>query len=88
MPASSRYHRTLEFAALFVLLPLLIAWQGETMRRWIIPQLLLIAGLCLVLARHDIRPSTARDLAQAMAALPTSDRHPPGHRWQHRSAPG
>lgn len=53
MPASSRYHRTLEFAALFVLLPLLIAWQGETMRRWIIPQLLLIAGLCLVLLWRD-----------------------------------
>lgn len=53
MPASSRYPRALEFAALFVLLPLLIAWQGETMRRWIIPQLLLITALCLVLLWRD-----------------------------------
>lgn len=53
MPASSPDRRGLEFAALFVLLPLLIAWQGETLRRWIIPQLLLIAGLCLVLLWRD-----------------------------------
>lgn len=53
MPASFRYRRALEFAALFVLLPLVVAWQGETMRRWIIPQLLLITALCLVLLWRD-----------------------------------
>ncbi len=53
MPAATLRLRALEFAALFVLLPLLIAWQGEVMRRWIIPQLLLITALCLVLLWRD-----------------------------------
>lgn len=50
---TSRRLRALEFAALFVLLPLVIAWQGETMRRWIIPQLLLFTTLCLILLWRD-----------------------------------
>ena len=53
MPANVQGRRALEFTALFVLLPLVIAWQGETMRRWIIPQLLLITALCLVLLWRD-----------------------------------
>ncbi len=53
MSAPSRHRRALEFAALFVLLPLVIAWQGEVMRRWIIPQLLLMTALCLVLLWRD-----------------------------------
>lgn len=53
MPATAQRLRALEFAALFVLLQLVIAWQGETMRRWIIPQLLLIGALCLFLLWRD-----------------------------------
>lgn len=53
MSAFSRHRRALEFAALFILLPLIIAWQGETLRRWIIPQLLLITALCLFLLWRD-----------------------------------
>lgn len=54
MPAASIYSpRALEFVGLFILLPLVIAWQGETTRRWIIPQLLLITALCLILLWRD-----------------------------------
>ncbi|MGQ9685949.1 MAG: CPBP family intramembrane glutamic endopeptidase [Thiobacillaceae bacterium] len=53
MPAHTQRLRALEFAALFILLPLVIAWQGETMRRWIIPQLLLLTVICLVLLWRD-----------------------------------
>jgi membrane protease YdiL (CAAX protease family) len=53
MPAATRRQRALEFAVLFVLLPLVLAWQGETLRRWIIPQLLLFTALCLFLLWRD-----------------------------------
>ncbi len=45
--------RAVEFAVLFVLLPLLLAWQGEVMRRWIIPQLVAFTALCLWLLLRD-----------------------------------
>ncbi len=50
---ASRRQRGLEFAAIFLLLPLVIAWQGETLRRWILPQLFLLAAACLVLLLRD-----------------------------------
>lgn len=53
MPTAPRRPRAIEFAVLFVVLPLAIAWQGEVMRRWIIPQLLLFAALCLILLWRD-----------------------------------
>lgn len=48
-----RPRRALEFTAVFILLPLLIGWQGEAMRRWIIPQLLLLAAVCLWVLWRD-----------------------------------
>lgn len=45
--AKLQHRRAVEFSILFILLPLLLAWQGEVMRRWIIPQLLAFTALCL-----------------------------------------
>ena len=50
-PARTRL--ALEFAVLFVVLPLFAAWQGPVLRRWIIPQLLLLAALLLVVLWRD-----------------------------------
>jgi len=63
-----RYARprlALEFALIFVGLPLLAGWQGQLLRRWVIPQLLLLAGIFLVLLWRD--PSFDR---QQMRAIP------------------
>jgi membrane protease YdiL (CAAX protease family) len=63
-----RYARSrlaLEFALIFVGLPLLAGWQGQLLRRWVIPQLLLLAGIFLVLLWRD--PSFDR---QQMRAVP------------------
>jgi len=54
-----------EFALIFVGLPLLTGWQGQLLRRWVIPQLLLLAGIFLVLLWRD--PSFDR---QQMRAIP------------------
>lgn len=54
MPAMTpRLPRALEFALVFIGLPLLLAWQGEAMRRWLLPQILLIAALMLVTLWRD-----------------------------------
>lgn len=70
MTATAQRLRALEFAALFVLLPLVIAWQGETMRRWIIPQLLLISALCLFLLWRDASFDRHRLMAWPLAWRP------------------
>jgi uncharacterized protein len=49
----SRRRRALEFALIFVGLPLLAGWQGQILRRWVIPQLLLLAGIFVVLLWRD-----------------------------------
>lgn len=51
--ANLQLRRAVEFSVLFILLPLLLAWQGEVMRRWIIPQLLAFTALCLWLLLRD-----------------------------------
>jgi len=51
--AKLQHRRAAEFSLLFILLPLLLAWQGEAMRRWIIPQLLAFTALCLWLLLRD-----------------------------------
>ena len=61
----SRPRLALEFALIFVGLPLLAGWQGQLLRRWVIPQLLLLAGIFLVLLWRD--PSFDR---QQMRAIP------------------
>jgi membrane protease YdiL (CAAX protease family) len=61
----SRPRLALEFALIFVGLPLLAGWQGQLLRRWVIPQLLLLAGIFLVLLWRD--PSFDR---QQMRAVP------------------
>jgi len=43
----ARLRLALEFALIFVALPLLSGWQGQLLRRWVIPQLLLLAGIFL-----------------------------------------
>ena len=53
---TARYSRprlAVEFALIFVGLPLLAGWQGQLLRRWVIPQLLLLAGIFLVLLWRD-----------------------------------
>ncbi|MCX7674018.1 MAG: CPBP family intramembrane metalloprotease, partial [Thiobacillaceae bacterium] len=47
--------RLIEFTAIFLLLPLALAWQGEVMRRYVIPQLLIFAALCLWWLARDPR---------------------------------
>lgn len=42
-----------EFSLVFLGLPLLAWWQSEALRRWIIPQILLFAALCLVILWRD-----------------------------------
>ena len=49
----SRVRLALEFAVLFVALPLLAAWQGAVVKRWVIPQLLLFAALLLAVLWRD-----------------------------------
>jgi len=49
----SRRRLALEFALIFVGLPLLAGWQGQILRRWVIPQLLLLAGIFFVLLWRD-----------------------------------
>ena len=61
----ARLRLALEFALIFVALPLLSGWQGQLLRRWVIPQLLLVAGIFLVLLWRD--PSFDR---QQMRAVP------------------
>jgi CAAX protease family protein len=61
----SRPRLALEFALIFVGLPLLAGWQGQLLRRWVIPQLLLLAGIFLVLLWRD--PSFDR---RQMRAVP------------------
>jgi membrane protease YdiL (CAAX protease family) len=61
----ARLRLALEFALIFVALPLLSGWQGQLLRRWVIPQLLLLAGIFLVLLWRD--PSFDR---QQMRAIP------------------
>jgi membrane protease YdiL (CAAX protease family) len=61
----SRRRLALEFALIFVGLPLLTGWQGQILRRWVIPQLLLLAVIFLVLLWRD--PSFDR---QQMRAVP------------------
>jgi len=48
-----RTYLALEFAVLFVALPLFAAWQGPLLRRWVIPQLLLFAALLLAMLWRD-----------------------------------
>jgi membrane protease YdiL (CAAX protease family) len=61
----SRPRLALEFALIFVGLPLLAGWQGQLLRRWVIPQLLLLAAIFLVLLWRD--PSFYR---QQMRSVP------------------
>jgi membrane protease YdiL (CAAX protease family) len=49
----SRRRLALEFALIFVGLPLLAGWQGQILRRWVIPQLVLLAAIFLVLLWRD-----------------------------------
>ncbi|MEW5893991.1 MAG: CPBP family intramembrane glutamic endopeptidase [Pseudomonadota bacterium] len=51
--AFRRQRLSLEFGLLLLSLPLLAWWQGELLRRWLIPQLLLLALLCLLLLRRE-----------------------------------
>ncbi len=50
---SRRAHRTLEFTVVFIVLPLLLGWQGEALRHSIILQILLVAVLCFLLLWRD-----------------------------------
>lgn len=52
LPTATR-HLAAEFALVFLGLPLLAWWQGEALRRWIIPQILLLALVCLVILWRD-----------------------------------
>jgi membrane protease YdiL (CAAX protease family) len=61
----SRPRLALEFAVIFVAVPLLAGWQGQFLRRWVVPQLLLLAGIFLALLWRD--PSFDR---QQMRAVP------------------
>ena len=61
----SRARLTLEFALIFVGLPLLAGWQGRFLRIWLIPQMLLLAGIFLALLWRD--PSFDR---RQMRAVP------------------
>ena len=45
--------RSVEFVLVFLGLPILEWWQSATLRRWIIPQILLICLVCLVLLWRD-----------------------------------
>lgn len=62
----SRTRLTLEFAVLFLALPLLAAWQGPVAKRWVIPQLLLFAALLLAVLWRD--PSFDRRQLRAVPA--------------------
>jgi membrane protease YdiL (CAAX protease family) len=61
----SRPRLALEFAVIFVGLPLLAGWQGQFLRTWVVPQMLLLAGIFLALLWRD--PSFDR---QQMRAVP------------------
>jgi uncharacterized protein len=60
----SRARLVLEFAVIFVGLPLLAGWQGQFLRRWVIPQMLLLAGILLALLWRD--PSFDRHQMRAV----------------------
>lgn len=57
----------LEFAVFFVGLPLLAAWQGPLLKRWVIPQLLLLGALVLTVLWRD--PSFDRGQLQSVPAI-------------------
>lgn len=65
-----RLYRALEFALLFIGLPLLLAWQGEAMRRWLLPQILAMAAIMLAILWRD--PSFDRSQLRAFP-----------RQWQH-----
>jgi len=44
---------SLEFVVVFVALPLIAAWQGPLFKKWIIPQLLVLAALALAMLWRD-----------------------------------
>jgi membrane protease YdiL (CAAX protease family) len=50
---SSSRRLALEFGLFFLVLPLLASWHGELVKRWVIPQLLFLALLCLLLLLRD-----------------------------------
>jgi membrane protease YdiL (CAAX protease family) len=55
-PISARVpvpRRVLEFCAVFIGLPLLLAWQRDVMRHWIIPLLLVLASIFLIVLWRD-----------------------------------
>jgi len=62
----TRTRLALEFAVLFLVLPLLAAWQGPVLRRWVIPQLLLFAALLLAVLWRD--PSFDRQQLRSVPA--------------------
>lgn len=45
--------RRIEFAVLFVALPLFAYWQGSMMRRWVLPQIWLLAAAASVVLLRD-----------------------------------
>jgi len=55
----------LEFAVIFVGLPLVAGWRGQILRLWLVPQMLLLAGILLALLWRD--PTFDR---QPMRAVP------------------
>jgi membrane protease YdiL (CAAX protease family) len=61
----SRPRLALEFAVIFVGLPLLAGWQGQFLRSWVVPEVLLLAGIFVALLWRD--PSFDR---RQMRALP------------------
>ena len=66
----SRPRLVLEFAVIFVGLPLLAGWQGQFLRLWLLPQMLLLAGILLALLWRD--PAFDR---RQMRAVPRDWRH-------------
>lgn len=52
-PSRDRALLALEFCALFVGLPLFAAWLGPEARRWVIPQILLLAAVLFALLMRD-----------------------------------
>jgi len=62
----SRTRLALEFSTLFLALPLLAAWQGPVMKRWLIPQMLVFALLLLTALWCD--PSFDRRQLRVMPA--------------------
>jgi membrane protease YdiL (CAAX protease family) len=61
--------RALEFAVVFIGLPLFAGWQGAAFRRWVIPQIWLLAGAALLVLLRD--PGFAR---RCLSLRPRGDR--------------